>query len=51
MSAAERHVRADPLSDSPDETTGASPDGRAPVYVPLGPEQATALDAGIRASR
>jgi len=23
------------------------PDGRAPVYVPLGPEQATALDAGI----
>src|SRR5207302_3986975 len=27
------HVRADPLSDSPDETTGASPDGRAPVCV------------------
>jgi len=27
------------------------PDGRAPAYVPLGPEQAVMLDAGIRADR
>ncbi len=27
------------------------PDGGSPEYVPLGPEQAAALDAGIRANR
>jgi hypothetical protein len=27
------------------------PDGRTPAYVPLGPEQATVLDAAIKGVR